>query len=71
MSNLSNAIRITVNTPGWEHIRKMMESCVEQAKLAALINTDRNKVIELWDRAQVADQLVNSLLQDIEKLLEN
>jgi hypothetical protein len=60
------AIKITISTPGWIHLVRMVESRVEETKLSSLINTDESKVLELWRRAQVADQLFFSFLQDAE-----
>ena len=64
----SQAVQITINTPGWGVIRNLLENRIEGARLAALINTDETKVLELWRRAQVADQLFRSFLEDVENL---
>jgi len=64
----SQAVQITINTPGWGIIRNLLENRIEGARLAALINTDESKVMELWRRAQVADQLFRSFLEDVENL---
>ena len=64
----SQAVQITINTPGWAVIRNLLENRIEGARLAALINTDETKVLELWRRAQVADQLFRSFLEDVENL---
>jgi hypothetical protein len=68
--NKAQAVRVTINSPGWEHIQQMMEARIEQARLAALVNTEENCVLELWRRAQVADQLFRTFLQDIENLTD-
>ena len=64
----SQAVQITINTPGWGVIRNLLENRIEGARLAALINTDESQVMELWRRAQVADQLFRSFLEDVENL---
>lgn len=64
----SQAVQITINTPGWGIIRNLLENRIEGAKYAALLNTDESKVLELWRRAQVADQLFRSFLEDVENL---
>ena len=64
----SQAVQITINTPGWGVIRNLLENRIEGARLAALINTDESKVLELWRRAQVANQLFRSFLEDVENL---
>ena len=69
--NKAAEVRITVNTPGWEIIQRRMENKIEECKLAALVNTDEKQVLELWRRAQVADQFFRGLLRDIEQLLDN
>lgn len=66
----AEAVFSTLHTPGWEEIRKMMEHRIEIAKLAALVNTDEARVMEMWRQAQVADQLFRGLMRDIEQLVE-
>jgi hypothetical protein len=56
----------TLLSPGWELVKRLAEEKIEEAKMAALVNTEWSKAEELWRRAQVADAFLRVFTLEVE-----
>ncbi len=59
-------LKQTLLSPGWPLVAKMAQERINEALLAALNNTERDKVLEMWDRAQAADKILRIFMLEVE-----
>lgn len=57
----------TIQTPGWELIKKRAESKIRLAWEDLLINDREDKVIELYHRSCAAKQVLREFLIEVEQ----
>lgn len=60
------AVELTLRTPGWNVIVGIARSRIEAAKAAALMNTDEEKFLELYRKANAAQAALYEFLQEVE-----
>jgi len=60
------AVELTLQTPGWNVIVGIAKARIEAAKVAALMNTDETKFLEMYRKAHAAQHALYEFLQEVE-----